>query len=81
MQKQVNEIVNNWCRRYAVDRADVDNAMRRVESCDWSEFRGELAYVNWKRDHELLSAIACELIKDTRRGKATPNENTNDRRV
>lgn len=67
MQEQVNEIVDNWCRKYSVNRADVDNAMRRVENRDWSEFRGELIYRNWKRDHELLAGLACELISHTKR--------------
>lgn len=64
MNEQVDKIIDDQCRRYAYKRQKVEDAIRRIENHDWSEFQGELSYMTWKYDHELLASIACRLIRE-----------------
>lgn len=64
MDKQVSKVIDGWCQKWSVKRQEVEDALRRVEAHDWSEFIGEKRYGTWKRDHELLAAVACELIRE-----------------
>lgn len=65
MNEQVNKIIDEWCREWSVKRQEVEDAFRRVEAHDWTEFSGEMSYGIWKRDHELLASIACHLVRKT----------------
>lgn len=66
MNEQVSKIIDDWCQEWSVKRQEVEEAFRRVEDHDWTELSGELSYGAWKRDHELLAAIACRLVREIR---------------
>lgn len=61
--EELNAIIETFCKTHGYRRAHVDEALKHVRENDWEQYQGEMRYVMWKHDHELLAALACELTK------------------
>ncbi len=69
MNEQVQRIIDDYCQKWPVTKTDIDNAARRVANHSWKdEFEGELLYMNWKRDVQILAELAARFISE--RGRA-----------